>query len=116
MIKSAESITNMDLLMETGPMVFLYGGAYIKFFSWAIQNTQVIILLSIFEWHIAYCLMWILQMKDLLLRMEMDWKSLTIKRDIQLLADCSERGRIVNNLYASTELINYYYIIIILMK
>ncbi|THK33089.1 odorant receptor 13a [Diachasma alloeum] len=78
MIKFVESLDDIDVVMESIPMFCVYAAAYIKFFTWAIDDNS---------------------MRELLLSIERDWKNLKVEEDIQLLAEFSERGRKISNLY-----------------
>ncbi|XP_011301634.1 odorant receptor 13a [Fopius arisanus] len=79
--KFAESLNDIDVVMECVPMAGSYGTSYLKYFTWAFNHDR---------------------MKGLLLSMERDWRDLKTERDIQLLKKFSERARKMNNIYAMT--------------
>ncbi|XP_063984941.1 odorant receptor 13a-like isoform X2 [Diachasmimorpha longicaudata] len=74
MTKFAMSVTDIDIVMECIPILCVYAAAFIKFFTW---------------------------MKGLLLSIERDWKNLKVPEHIELLAEFAERGRKINNFYAT---------------
>ncbi|XP_063984938.1 odorant receptor 13a-like isoform X2 [Diachasmimorpha longicaudata] len=78
-IKFVESLNDVDLVMECMPMLCCHGIGIIKFINWAI-NTE--------------------QMKHLLVKIERDWESLKLQRDIDLLIVFTDRGRKINRIYA----------------
>ncbi|XP_063984943.1 odorant receptor 13a-like isoform X4 [Diachasmimorpha longicaudata] len=79
MTKFAMSVTDIDIVMECIPILCVYAAAFIKFFTWVIDD----------------------DMKGLLLSIERDWKNLKVPEHIELLAEFAERGRKINNFYAT---------------
>nr|AQN78428.1 olfactory receptor 26 [Meteorus pulchricornis] len=80
LIKLIEVIHDIDGIIECVPMIGLHIGSLTKFFNWIVNSNK---------------------MKHLLMRIQRDWNNLKVTKDIEVMHEFYERGRLFTMAYAT---------------